>query len=91
MVDPDRQTGSGYSITSAPLYYDGRVYVGGSGGEYGVRGRLTALDAKTGKIPLALLHHPEPEGNRRRHLARQRLLQTRRREPLEHADRRSED
>src|SRR6201999_1235584 len=38
---------SGYSITSAPLYYDGRIYVGGSGGEYGVRGRLTALDSKT--------------------------------------------
>src|ERR1700742_3346888 len=42
--------GSGFSITSAPLYYNGKVYVGGSGGEYGIRGRLTALDAKTGKI-----------------------------------------
>jgi quinohemoprotein ethanol dehydrogenase len=41
---------SGYSITSAPLYYNGVVYVGGSGGEYGIRGRLTALDAKTGEI-----------------------------------------
>src|SRR5262252_3551340 len=40
----------GYSITSAPLYYDGIVYSGISGGEYGVRGRLTALDAKTGAI-----------------------------------------
>ena len=40
----------GYSITSAPLYYDGSVYSGISGGEYGVRGRLTALDAKTGAI-----------------------------------------
>jgi quinohemoprotein ethanol dehydrogenase len=40
----------GYSITSAPLYYDGIVYSGISGGEFGVRGRLTALDAKTGKI-----------------------------------------
>jgi quinohemoprotein ethanol dehydrogenase len=39
----------GYSITSAPLYYNGLVYVGGSGGEYGVRGRLTAFDAKTGE------------------------------------------
>jgi len=37
-------------ITSAPLYYDGIVYSGITGGEYGVRGRLTALDAKTGKI-----------------------------------------
>jgi quinohemoprotein ethanol dehydrogenase len=40
----------GYGITSAPLYYDGIVYTGITGGEYGVRGRLTALDAKTGKI-----------------------------------------
>lgn len=39
----------GTTITGAPLYYDGRVYTGLSGGEYGIRGRLTALDAKTGK------------------------------------------
>src|SRR5271170_7188638 len=39
----------GYGITSAPLYYNGIVYSGITGGEYGVRGRLTALDAKTGK------------------------------------------
>jgi alcohol dehydrogenase (cytochrome c) len=42
--DPDR----GETITMAPLYYDGRVYMGMSGGEYGVRGRLTAIDAETG-------------------------------------------
>jgi quinohemoprotein ethanol dehydrogenase len=41
---------NGYGITSAPLYYDGIVYSGISGGEFGVRGRLTALDAKTGKL-----------------------------------------
>src|SRR6516164_6805477 len=40
----------GYGITSAPLYYNGIVYSGITGGEFGVRGRLTALDAKTGKI-----------------------------------------
>src|SRR6185436_11049256 len=39
----------GYTITSAPLYYDGVVYTGISGGEYGVRGKLTALDARTGQ------------------------------------------
>ena len=38
----------GTTITSAPLYYNGRVHIGMSGGEYGIRGRLTALDAKTG-------------------------------------------
>jgi alcohol dehydrogenase (cytochrome c) len=41
---------NGYVVTSAPLYYDGIVYSGISGGEFGIRGRLTALDAKTGKI-----------------------------------------
>src|SRR5882672_1784391 len=41
---------NGYTITSAPLYYDGIVYSGIAGGEFGVRGRLTALDAKTGRV-----------------------------------------
>jgi quinohemoprotein ethanol dehydrogenase len=41
---------NGYGITGAPLYYDGIIYSGVTGGEYGVRGRLTALDAKTGAI-----------------------------------------
>src|SRR5207249_3795727 len=40
---------NGYTITSAPLYYEGLVYSGISGGEFGVRGRVTALDAKTGE------------------------------------------
>jgi quinohemoprotein ethanol dehydrogenase len=39
----------GYTITNAPLYYDGRVYTGVSGGEFGIRGRLTAFNAKTGR------------------------------------------
>src|SRR5438067_405426 len=39
----------GYTITSAPAYYNGVVYTGISGGEYGVRGKLTALDANTGQ------------------------------------------
>jgi alcohol dehydrogenase (cytochrome c) len=47
---PVVEPGKGFTITSAPLYYEGSLYVGGSGGEYGIRGRLTALDAKTGKI-----------------------------------------
>ncbi|OIQ74997.1 quinohemoprotein alcohol dehydrogenase ADH-IIG precursor [mine drainage metagenome] len=41
---------NGYGITSAPLYYDGVIYTGMTGGEFGVRGRLTALNAKTGEI-----------------------------------------
>jgi len=51
---------SGFSITSAPLYYDGRVYVGGSGGEYGVRGRLTALNAETGEVEWRFYNTPSP-------------------------------
>jgi quinohemoprotein ethanol dehydrogenase len=47
---PIEEWRNGYSITSAPLYYDGIVYSGISGGELGIRGRLTALDAKTGEI-----------------------------------------
>jgi alcohol dehydrogenase (cytochrome c) len=39
----------GETVTGAPLYYDGRVHTGVSGGEYGIRGRLTACDARTGK------------------------------------------
>ena len=41
---------NGYGVTNAPLYFDGIVYSGITGGEFGIRGRLTALDAKTGKI-----------------------------------------
>jgi quinohemoprotein ethanol dehydrogenase len=41
---------NGYGVTSAPLYYDGIVYIGNTGGEFGVRSRLTAFEAKTGKI-----------------------------------------
>ncbi len=47
---PVVEPGKGFTITSAPLYYNGMLYVGGSGGEYGIRGRLTALDATTGKV-----------------------------------------
>lgn len=54
------ESGSGYTITSAPLYYDGMVYVGGSGGEYGIRGRLTALDSKTGEIEWRFYTVPGP-------------------------------
>jgi PQQ-dependent dehydrogenase (methanol/ethanol family) len=40
----------GESITMAPLVAKDKVLVGNSGGEFGVRGWLTALDAQTGKI-----------------------------------------
>ena len=40
---------TGYSMTMAPLAIDGKVVVGVSGGEAGIRGFLDAYDAKTGK------------------------------------------
>ena len=39
---------AGYSITAAPLALDGKVIVGISGGEYGIRGFLDAYHPKTG-------------------------------------------
>jgi alcohol dehydrogenase (cytochrome c) len=43
------ENASGHSITAAPLVADGKVVVGLSGGEAGIRGYLDAYDAKTGK------------------------------------------
>jgi PQQ-dependent dehydrogenase (methanol/ethanol family) len=40
----------GESITMAPLVVHGKVYVGNSGGEFGVRGWLKCLDAKSGNV-----------------------------------------
>ena len=40
----------GESMTMAPLVVKGKVLVGNSGGEFGVRGWLTALDADSGRI-----------------------------------------
>src|ERR1700730_11319895 len=39
-----------YTITQAPRVIKGRVVIGNSGGEYGVRGYISAYDAETGKI-----------------------------------------
>src|SRR5256714_9867158 len=40
----------GETITMAPLVVKGKVLVGNSGGEFGVRGWLTALDASDGHV-----------------------------------------
>jgi alcohol dehydrogenase (cytochrome c) len=40
---------TGHAITAAPLAVDGKVIVGISGGEAGIRGFLDAYDAKSGK------------------------------------------
>jgi lanthanide-dependent methanol dehydrogenase len=40
----------GESMTMAPLVVNGKVLVGNSGGEFGVRGWITAVDAESGDI-----------------------------------------
>ncbi|HET6579709.1 MAG TPA: PQQ-binding-like beta-propeller repeat protein, partial [Gemmatimonadales bacterium] len=39
----------GYAVTGAPVAADGKVIVGVSGAEYGIRGFVTAYDAGTGR------------------------------------------
>jgi PQQ-dependent dehydrogenase (methanol/ethanol family) len=46
----------GETITMAPLVVKGRVLVGNSGGEMGVRGWLKALDASSGKVVWTAYH-----------------------------------
>jgi alcohol dehydrogenase (cytochrome c) len=62
----------GYTITAAPLYYDGLVIVGFAGGENGTRGRVKAFDAKDGRLawtfytvpgPGEIGHDSWPQGN----------------------------
>jgi len=40
---------SGYYMSLAPLVADGKVLIGTSGGELGIRGYISAFDAQTGK------------------------------------------
>ena len=46
----------GESMTMAPLVVKGKVLVGNSGGEFGVRGWLTALNTSDGKIAWRAYH-----------------------------------
>ena len=46
---PVADPSAGYYITMAPLTVAGKVMVGVSGGGYGIRGFVTALDAETGR------------------------------------------
>jgi alcohol dehydrogenase (cytochrome c) len=49
VMGEDVPAGVGAYITSPPVYFDGLLYVGLAGGDGGLRGRIHALDAKTGK------------------------------------------
>ena len=50
----------GYTITAAPLYYDGMVIAGFAGGENGTRGRVKAFDAKDGRLIWTFYTIPGP-------------------------------
>jgi quinohemoprotein ethanol dehydrogenase len=51
-----------YTITMAPRVVKGKVIVGNGGGEYGVRGYVSAYDAETGKLAWRFYTVPNPEG-----------------------------
>jgi alcohol dehydrogenase (cytochrome c) len=53
----------GYSITHAPLIIGDNVIVGVSGGEYGIRGHVTAYNAMTGEQVWRWYSIPAPKGD----------------------------
>src|SRR5450432_837944 len=54
----------GESVPSAPIAWDGLVYVGNSGGDYkGGKGHVFALEGKTGKIVWEFFLVPKVEGD----------------------------
>jgi quinohemoprotein ethanol dehydrogenase len=50
----------GFTITSAPLFYEGLVITGFSGGERGIRGRVKAFDAASGALVWTFYTIPGP-------------------------------
>ena len=50
----------GFSITSAPLYFDGLVITGFAGAEFGIRGRVKAFNAKDGALAWTFYTIPGP-------------------------------
>jgi alcohol dehydrogenase (cytochrome c) len=57
----------GESVPSAPIAHDGVVYIGNAGGDYkGGRGRMYALEAKTGKILWEFFLVPKRDGDQPR-------------------------
>lgn len=57
MEDP----AAGYSSTMAPVVYEGKVLIGTSGAEYGIRGFLKAFDAETGALVWTWYTIPSPQ------------------------------
>jgi PQQ-dependent dehydrogenase (methanol/ethanol family) len=55
-------TGKPYTITGAPRVIKDKVLIGNGGGEYGVRGYLSAYDAASGKLVWRFYTTPNPNG-----------------------------
>ncbi|MBV8458919.1 MAG: PQQ-dependent dehydrogenase, methanol/ethanol family [Acetobacteraceae bacterium] len=55
------EPGIGYSITEAPLVVNGKVIISSGGGEYGARGFIVGLDAKTGALVWKTYTIPSPD------------------------------
>jgi alcohol dehydrogenase (cytochrome c) len=51
---------AGFTITSAPLYYDGLVITGFAGAEFAIRGRVKAFDADDGSLAWTFYTIPGP-------------------------------
>ncbi|MBY0422646.1 MAG: PQQ-binding-like beta-propeller repeat protein, partial [Parvularculaceae bacterium] len=51
-----------YTITGAPRVVKGKVLIGNGGGEYGVRGYLSAYDSASGKLVWRFYTTPNPKG-----------------------------
>ncbi|MDP3855485.1 PQQ-dependent dehydrogenase, methanol/ethanol family [Phenylobacterium sp.] len=55
-------TAKPYTITGAPRVIKDKVLIGNGGGEYGVRGYLSAYDAASGKLVWRFFTTPNPTG-----------------------------
>lgn len=53
-------SGADYSETAAPLFFDGRIFIGVSGAEYPIRGFMNAYDATSGKLLWRFYTIPAP-------------------------------
>jgi alcohol dehydrogenase (cytochrome c) len=55
---------NGESVPAAPIAHDGVVYIGNAGGDFkGGKGKMYALDAKTGKVLWQFFMVPRTEGD----------------------------
>ena len=69
-------------MSLAPLVADGKVMVGASGGELGIRGFVAAFDVDTGKPAVEDLHRPGARRAGQRDVAEGRSVEDRRRVDL---------